>query len=81
MTILTDLVTCGMILLLAQSTPDLQAHLPREDFDMAWNDCMRSLKHISGGHTCVDGYRQLLLALKERVMHGTSRVFTRPPSC
>ncbi|KAI0151399.1 fungal-specific transcription factor domain-containing protein [Pestalotiopsis sp. NC0098] len=72
------LVTCGMILLLAQSTPDLQAHIPREDFDMAWNDCIQSLKHISGGHTCVEGYIQLLLALKERITHDGRTPSERP---
>lgn len=61
-----DAITCAVIFVLTESTPQLAFHVSSEDIQQAWLDCMEILQQMSLGHSVAGRYIQSLKELKRR---------------
>jgi hypothetical protein len=77
---LSDIITCAVIIILTEHTPQLVQHLAAKELDAAWCGCLEILGHMSGGHSLAGQYLHSLKALRQRsqAMLGTSLLESSP---
>ncbi|KAH6869691.1 fungal-specific transcription factor domain-containing protein [Thelonectria olida] len=75
------MVTCGVVLVLGESTDAGKCLFNQHEIGLAWKGCTETLMYMSKGHTRARDYLRLLQSLRQRTLADRAAARTTPRSC